>query len=705
MKMVAFDTETTGLQAWQGDKPFMFGFCYPDGRTECLQLTVNPYTRQVLPSKPTLARVAQILENRKITKIMHHAKFDTRMMEQGWGIKIRGPIHDTMYMAHACNSRDPMGLKALRVKYLGYPKDDEVDLKKAVVAARRIGKKQQWALGCTIKFDPDGSRGYEPCVQMDYWMPKAVTRTFPELLDEATLQRWAEICSEYCCGDVQTTFLLFEFYRKVMGKTKGAKLAYETEGKLHPVTYAMESRGVRIHRGVLQIKTEDAQQRRLTQLEYLRSRTWPDFNPEAPAQVRKMLFGSTLGLTPTAFTPKSNEPTVDQKTLRQYVNHPEVAALLRYRRASKSLSLFFLKHRELLVRKDGCGILHADFRQVGPATRRFACADPNLQNLTDKDSGRMWEPEDVRGPFGPRPGYCWLLFDYSQLEVRLFADLGNEKKMLAALARGENLHVYSCNEAYGGKNNLHCALAAVNLLELDISGADPGSAVRQAWRQLGVNKWNVHKLDEDDRESIALKWVKGFNYNIADAEASLGKKKYYQRCKSLNFAKIYGGGPNAVMLLLECSYSEAEESLVHYDHVFPRIPEFMEEMSARARKYGYILNAYGIRINVNTDKPYQAVNNLIQSSAASLLKRAMLNCHNYLVSQKLDAHLVMTLHDELIFEVKKEQATKRLMRKLRRVMEDHGGVFRVKTPVDVERTDTSWTEKVKVDLPKRKKIV
>lgn len=705
MKMIAFDTETTGLQPWQGDKPFMFGFCDPDGRTECLELTVNPYTRQILPSKPILARVAKILENRKIVKIMHHAKFDTRMMDRGWGIKIRGPIHDTMYMAHACNSRDRVGLKALGEKYLGYPKDDEADLQKAVVASRRIGKKQKWALGCTVKFDPDGSRGYEPCVKMDYWMPKAVTRTFPELLDGAILQCWATICSDYCCGDVQRTMLLYEFYREVMGKTKGAKLAYETERKLHPVTYAMESRGVRIHRKVLRKKTEDAQQRRLTQLEYLRSRTWPDFNPEAPAQVRKMLFGSTLGLTPTKYTPKSNEPAVDQKTLRQYANHPEVAALLRYRIASKSLSLFLLKHKELLVREDGCGILHADFRQVGPSTRRFACADPNLQNLTDKNSGLMWESEDVRGPFGPRPGYCWLFYDYSQLEIRIFADLANEKKMLAALRRGENIHAYNCNEAYGGKDNVHCVFAAADLLELNTPDSDPGSTVRQVWRCLGVNKKNVHKLDEYNREMIAAEWVKKFDYDIAEAEASLGKKKYYQRCKSLNFAKIYGGGPNAVMLFLECSYEEAVASLTHYDRVFPRIPEFMDEMSAKARKKGYILNAYGIRIDVDASKPYCAVNYMIQGSAASLLKRAMLNTHDYLISQKLDAYLVMTLHDELIFEVRKELATERLMKKLRRIMEDHGGVFRIKTLVDVERTDTSWAEKVKVDLPRRRKVV
>lgn len=703
MKMVAFDTETTGLQVWQGDKPFMFAFCDPDGHTECLQLTVNPYTREVLPSKPTLARVAKILGNRKIAKIMHHAKFDTRMMERGWGIKIRGPIHDTMFMAHACNSRDQIGLKALGEKYLNYPKDDEASLQKAVVASRRIGKKERWALGCTVKFHPDGSRGYKPCVQMDYWMPKAVTRTFPELLDEATLWNWSQICSEYCCHDVQRTMLLYEFYRKILKKTKGATLAYQTERALHPVTYAMESRGVRVHRQILQKKTENAQQRRLTQLDYLRSRTWPDFDPEAPAQVRKMLFGSTLGLTPTTYTPKSDEPAVDQKTLRQYVNLPEVAALFRYRIASKSLSLFFLKHQQLLVREDGCGILHADFRQVGPATRRFSCADPNLQQLTDKNSGRMWEPEDVRGPFGPRPGYCWILNDYCQLEVCLFADLADEKKMLAALARGENLHTYNCNEAYGGKDNLQCVFAAVDLLELDVSDPNPNSAVRQAWRQLGVTKRNVRKLDEYNREMIALEWIGGFNYDIVKAEASLGKKIYHQRAKFVIFAKIYGGGPNAVMFFLGCNYGEAQTFLDHYDQVFPRIPEFMDEMSAKARSQGYILNAYGIRINVDTSKPYQAVNYLIQGSAASLLKRAMLNCHNYLVSQKLDAYLVMTLHDELIFEVKKEIATERLMRKLRRIMEDHGGVFRIKTLVDVERTDTSWTEKVKVDLPRRRK--
>ncbi len=127
-----------------------------------------------------------------------------------------------------------------------------------------------------------------------------------------------------------------------------------------------------------------------------------------------------------------------------------------------------------------------------------------------------------------------------------------------------------------------------------------------------------------------------------------------------------------------------------FDDAFPRVSGFMKDTIRQARNDGYVTNRYGQRITVWRDDAYKGVNYIIQSSAARLMKRAMVRCHKYL--QKIGfGWLVLTIHDELIFEFSKDNRPLWALRGLKNIMEDNGGMFpRVATTVDVSKVVKDW---------------
>ena len=114
-KLVACDTETTGLNAWLGDKPFAFSFCNEYGGTAYFQFKVDPFTREVdyHSRQPQFIKLKKFFEDPSITKIFHNAKFDVRMLDL-IGIKVKGVLHETMFLAHTIDT----SLPSLKLKWL-----------------------------------------------------------------------------------------------------------------------------------------------------------------------------------------------------------------------------------------------------------------------------------------------------------------------------------------------------------------------------------------------------------------------------------------------------------------------------------------------------------------------------------------------------------------------------------------------------------
>lgn len=667
-KKIAIDTETTGLNAWKGDMPFGISFCTEDGDKLYFEWPVDPFTRKVKPNKKELAFCKKVLENPNTTKVFFHAKFDIRMMEVAYGIKTVWPISEVMFMAFVCNTLEPsFKLKKLAEKYLDYGTEDLDLLKKQVMSCRRKAKKLGWNIA--------------EKVEGDYWLPKAFNSK-------------NKTCEKYCVNDAERTMLLENFFQHGMDELE-VRHSYEKEMKLWPVIYDMETRGISVDPKVIEKEISYHKEKAKYWKQELQKYAWDEFNPNSPVQLVK-LFYEKMKLPVLFYTDKGN-PQVNDIALKPYIQYPAVKAIFKYRASSKANNAFFERYKRLMIPDTVCEgfALHPNFQQARAATARLACKMPNFQNVPNYSVTRSIEPVEARRPFGPRKGYVWYHYDYAQMEARIFAHDSNDRLMLKAFKEGRDIFNEMTNQFYGGETDI-AIKAGMHLLELDGTGREDFPAVQILWKKYGIKK--LSKLSIKNKEHIAKQWLSNFNWKIAEAEKSLGKKILRSDIKAIFYLKIYGGGVQPIMSLLECDRESAQEILNGYDKAFPNIKRYQRKTMYQAGKDGYIINSYGRRLSLDSNRTYCAMNYMVQGDAADLLKEVMILCSKYLKNIGLDIHLILTIHDELIFEFYKKHVFKSVLLELKRLMEDPNHVFSIPMPTDVERCVKSWNDKEAIEL-------
>ncbi len=692
-KIIAFDTETTGLHPWRGDQPYTYSFCNEALETKVFEWPVDPFTRQVVPVVKELRAVRRILRDPSITKVGHHIKFDWRMTECRFGFTPRGPIHDTMFLSHCCDCQAASHrLKDLAYLWLRIPADDETELQAATLRARRMGKSLGWTLGTETKFNLDGTKKYDAATKADYWMPRVVAKQ-----DETVPRRWLSLSRKYARRDALRTMLLFQFFLPLLDELEGARKAYDNELNLWGTTYRMESRGVGFSLTSVNEEIKKLQAMRVQEHNSLQRVAWSGFDPAKHRDIRALLVNQMR--LPLTIRTKTGLLSVKKEALEPHRSNPVVASLQRHASAVKGLTTFLYQYRDKAVKSAQGLFLHPDFRQVGPLTRRYACADPNLQQAADSNTGRsLTAPLQVRVPFGPRRGHRWWLWDYEQLEVRIYAHCAQEPTMIKALLAGRNVHDELAQRIFGGEGNPSCTRSAIDALEFDIPTDEVPQRIRDEWKKIGVTAKQVTRLRLEDQKRLAESWVRQFGYRIVEAEESLGKKKYHNRAKMLVFNKLFCGGPKAVVTLAQCTLAEATQLLREMDIAFPRMGIHSREVAKRARLDGFVLTVQGYRINVDPEYAYRGVNYEVQGSAAGHLKRAMLRFDRHCRSRGLSAHIVMTIHDELVTEWRKGHDSLGQLQDIASLLEDHDNLFCVPIKVKCERVVQRWNEKETIKL-------
>jgi DNA polymerase I-like protein with 3'-5' exonuclease and polymerase domains len=431
------------------------------------------------------------------------------------------------------------------------------------------------------------------------------------------------------------------------------------------------------------------------------------FKPGSPAQLARLLYGpeeeNGFDLECSRYTEKGGDST-DWKALRPHQEHPFVRELMMWRSSDKAIDTFFGKYLSMM-RRDPLSpnhpdsyVLHCSLNQCGTGTGRFSSNDPNLQQVANPESSPRGTDVHAREPFGPRPGYFWYTPDYAQMELRCLADVGQIQGLLEIINSGEDPNNALTNKAWGGKGNPAGLEAMAHALELghDYPAHDK---IVEAWKVLG---WNADKAQYGMRSSLALnvadQWLAMHDYDIVVAEKAIGKKQSRQRGKTVMFTNMYGGGADAVVDILFCTKKEALKAMKDISRAFPDIGKFMRELSGQAAEDGYIINKYDRKLRVDPRFAYRAVNYMIQSTCADLMKRGIQRCHDFLRSTGLDAHVLLTIHDELIFEIRKEHAYKSVLREISRIMSDTEGRLAVPMPVEMQKCRYSWEKKEPVDL-------
>ena len=309
---------------------------------------------------------------------------------------------------------------------------------------------------------------------------------------------------------------------------------------------------------------------------------------------------------------RGGQMSTDQDTLEKLSGrHPVVDALLEFRKLEKLRSTYL----EPLPRLMGAdGRVRTTFNQLATATGRLSSSNPNLQNIP------------VRGPMGQRMRACFtapagrllVSADYSQIELRVLAHYAQDPTLLAAFREGADIH---------------------------------------------------------SRTAALL-------YDAAPGEVTPEQRR---SAKTINFGLIYGMGANKLAGELGIGLAEARAFMARYFERLGGLKRFYETVEEQARQQGYVTTLAGRRRllpDISSESPQQqalarrqAINTLIQGSAADIIKLAMLAVHADPELQALDARLLLQVHDELLLEVPEAQAD-RAGERLARLMADirPGGV-------------------------------
>ena len=301
--------------------------------------------------------------------------------------------------------------------------------------------------------------------------------------------------------------------------------------------------------------------------------------------------------------------------------HEIAAKILEYREVAK-LKSTYVDALPALV-DPSSGRLHTTLNQIGAATGRLSSNNPNLQNIPVRgEAGRA-----VRRAFlPPTPGNVLLAADYSQIELRLFAHLSQDPSFMAAFAAGEDIHDYSARAVFG------------------VPAGEPLSA------------------------------------------------ELRRRTKAVNFGILYGMGPHGLAQQVGFSRTEAKQFITTYFTRFPRVKPYIDGVLEEARTRGYVTTILGRRRylpDLASDNRMlraaaerMAVNAPLQGSAADLIKLAMVRIARRIEERKLPAHLLLQVHDELIFDVPPDLVPE-AREEVKAIME-HAMDLRVPLVVDVK---------------------
>ena len=589
--IAAIDTETSSLDAMQAE---LIGIslalapgkaCYiplghrADGSVG--GLFDSGVLEGQLPASEALARLKPLFENPGVLKIGQNLKYDWLVLSRH-GIAI-APYDDTMLMSYVLDAgRGNMGMDDLSQRWLGHT---PVPFKEVAGQGRRF-------IG------------------------------FARVPVEAA--------TKYAAEDADITLRLWRLFKTRL-VAEHLVSVYETLERPMVETLAqMESRGIAIDRQILSRLSGDFAQG-MGRLEAdINELAGESFNLGSPKQLGDILFGK-MGLpggTKTKTGAWSTSAQVLDDLAEQGYDFPK--KILEWRQVSKLKSTYTdalpnyvnpQTHR-----------VHTTYALAATTTGRLSSNEPNLQNIPVRtEDGRK-----IRRAFIATPGHKLVSADYSQIELRLLAEIADIPVLKQAFRDGLDIHAMTASEMFG------------------VPIKDMPSEVRR-------------------------------------------------RAKAINFGIIYGISAFGLANQLGIAREEASAYIKKYFERFPGIRAYMDETKEFCRKHGYVTTLFGRKCHypdikasnasVRSFNERAAINARLQGTAADIIRRAMIRMDAALQKHKLNAQMLLQVHDELIFEVPDEQVAATLP-VVQHVMQDAPfPAVLLSVPLHVDaRAATNWDE-------------
>ncbi len=400
-----------------------------------------------------------------------------------------------------------------------------------------------------------------------------------------------ERLNEYASEDADVTFQLYKLFNKELKNNNLEDLAFNVEFPLVPVLEDMERTGVRIDKNGLNAFSKDLDKMIIEMTSSIFNYADEEFNINSPKQMQHILFDK-LKLKPTKKT-KTGYST-DAKSLEFLQGeHAIIDELLKYRQISKLKSTYADSLPKLIHPQTGK--IHTTYNQTVASTGRLSSLNPNLQNIPIRtELGR-----EIRKAFIPSDeNHLILSADYSQIELRIMAHLSGDKAMLSAFQKGEDIH----------------------------------------------------------RSTAALVFM------VKPSEVTDDMRR---KAKEVNFGILYGIGAFGLAGRLGINRNHAQEIIDTYFNTFKNVKGMMDEFIDDAKKSGFAKTILGRRRylrNINsknrTVRQFEervAINMPIQGTAADMIKIAMINIYNELEKRKAKSKMILQVHDELLFDIRKDE--------------------------------------------------
>ncbi len=538
-EVFCFDTETTGLDP-RSALPLGLAFCFKPHEAYYVVCPDDPQD-----ARAVIEEFRGVFEDVEIAKLGHNLKYDLTLLKWN-GIDVRGELFDTM-LAHSMKEPEMRhGLDYLSKLYLGYVPIPTT----ALIGERGEGQKSMR--------DVD-----------------------------------IEQIAEYACEDADVTLQVADVIRPDIEARGVSKVCYEVECPLIPVLVEMEYEGIRLDTEALAIFSKKLD----SEIEQLQQQIFEaaghEFNIDSPKQLGVVLYEELELEKNPKRTSTGQYSTRETELERLSGKHQIIADVLDYRNARKLKSVYVDQLPASVNAKTGR--LHTHYSQAWTATGRMQSNDPNLQTIpVRKERGR-----DIRAAFVPRDeNHEILSADYSQIELRVMAELSGDSGMLEAFIAGDDIHTITASK--------------------------------------------VFKVTVDDVTREMRDKAKTVNFGIIYGISAFGLQQ------RLNI-------PRSEASELIDNYFEKYPGVREYIDqtiAFAREHGYVATRTGRRR---YIRDINSRSRTVANAAERLAMNSPIQGTAADMLKLAMIRVHRALTGGGFQTKMVLTVHDEIVFDMLKSE--------------------------------------------------
>jgi DNA polymerase-1 len=401
---------------------------------------------------------------------------------------------------------------------------------------------------------------------------------------------------DYAAEDADVTYRLYKKFYKSLKSEKLNNIYEIFEKPLIKILAFMEIEGIKVDNKFLNTLSLKFEKKIEKIQKEIFKISKKEFNIASPKQLGEIIYNDLkiAGLKKTKKGSFATSASVLEDLA--FKGHEFAKLVLDWRQLSKLKNTYSDSLPEHL--NPNTKRVHTSFLLAATTTGRLASSDPNLQNIPIKtEDGR-----DIRKAFIAEKDNVLISADYNQIEMRILADLADVKELKKAFKNNEDIH----------------SLTASQIFNIDIK-----------------------KVDKDQR----------------------------RKAKAINFGIIYGISQYGLAKQINVSNYEAEEFLNAYFAKFPEIKIYMDNTIKFCRKSGYVNNIFGRRSHFNSinDKNFNvrnfqeraAINAPIQGSASEIMRLAMIRIDKKLKEEKsIKSKMLLQIHDELIFEVKKSEIKK-----------------------------------------------